>query len=184
MIKSANALFSLLSPAASLTCLTQASHCLIYKGINVMFTDTLITRGRVSTQTSDSRNMCSLFLNAMFSRKLNEVLQSFFFVMIHCQIIFDNSPMTVLTNCNCLLKGLGLLYYRIVKKIYQFVEMDDPSAKILISGTVLIFPFRTGIWYSTLEVQHPGPRLNIKTVLSAYGVFHVKDKTAVRTSYL
>ena len=29
-----------------------------------------------------------------------------------------------------------------------------------------------------------GPRLNIKTVLSAYGVFHVKDKTAVRTSYL
>ena len=30
----------------------------------------------------------------------------------------------------------------------------------------------------------PGPRLNIKTVLSAYGDFHVKDKTAVRTSYL
>ena len=32
--------------------------------------------------------------------------------------------------------------------------------------------------------QHPGPRLNIKTVLSTYGDFHVKDKTAVRTSYL
>ena len=30
----------------------------------------------------------------------------------------------------------------------------------------------------------PGPRLNIKTVLSTYGDFHVKDKTAVRTSYL
>ena len=29
-----------------------------------------------------------------------------------------------------------------------------------------------------------GPRLNIKTVLSRYGDFHVKDKTAVRTSYL
>ena len=29
-----------------------------------------------------------------------------------------------------------------------------------------------------------GPRLNIKTVLSTYGDFHVKDKTAVRTSYL
>ena len=29
-----------------------------------------------------------------------------------------------------------------------------------------------------------GPRLNIKTVLSKYGDFHVKDKTAVRTSYL
>ena len=33
-------------------------------------------------------------------------------------------------------------------------------------------------------VPPPGPRLNIKTVLSTYGDFHVKDKTAVRTSYL
>ena len=32
--------------------------------------------------------------------------------------------------------------------------------------------------------SYPGPRLNIKTVLSTYGDFHVKDKTAVRTSYL
>ena len=31
---------------------------------------------------------------------------------------------------------------------------------------------------------YPGPRLNIKTVLSTYDDFHVKDKTAVRTSYL
>ena len=28
-------------------------------------------------------------------------------------------------------------------------------------------------------VMNPGPRLNIKTVLSTYGDFHVKDKTAV-----
>ena len=35
----------------------------------------------------------------------------------------------------------------------------------------------------TSRVQS-GPRLNIKTVLSTYGDFHVKDKTAVRTSYL
>ena len=33
-------------------------------------------------------------------------------------------------------------------------------------------------------IAAPGPRLNIKTVLSTYGDFHVKDKTAVRTSYL
>ena len=32
--------------------------------------------------------------------------------------------------------------------------------------------------------KRPGPRLNIKTVLFRYGNFHVKDKTAVRTSYL
>ena len=35
-----------------------------------------------------------------------------------------------------------------------------------------------------LFISKPGPRLNIKTVLSTYGDFHVKDKTAVRTSYL
>ena len=36
----------------------------------------------------------------------------------------------------------------------------------------------------TISLDPPGPRLNIKTVLSTYGDFHVKDKTAVRTSYL
>ena len=35
-----------------------------------------------------------------------------------------------------------------------------------------------------IKIEQPGPRLNIKTVLSTYGDFHVKDKTAVRTSYL
>ena len=36
----------------------------------------------------------------------------------------------------------------------------------------------------SMDKQSSGPRLNIKTVLSTYGDFHVKDKTAVRTSYL
>ena len=39
------------------------------------------------------------------------------------------------------------------------------------------------ISFALLEMPS-GPRLNIKTVLSTYGDFHVKDKTAVRTSYL
>ena len=38
--------------------------------------------------------------------------------------------------------------------------------------------------YQALWLSRSGPRLNIKTVLSTYGDFHVKDKTAVRTSYL
>ena len=37
---------------------------------------------------------------------------------------------------------------------------------------------------TTLTKLWPGPRLNIKTVLSTYGDFYIKDKTAVRTSYL
>ena len=39
-------------------------------------------------------------------------------------------------------------------------------------------------WLTIRQSPTPGPRLNIKTVLSTYGDFHVKDKTAVRTSYL
>ena len=49
--------------------------------------------------------------------------------------------------------------------------------------------FMTISWATPMLMKHfscwcPGPRLNIKTVLSTYGNFHVKDKTAVRTSYL
>ena len=43
-----------------------------------------------------------------------------------------------------------------------------------------ILPFRK----HKIFIKPSGPRLNIKTVLSTYGDFHVKDKTAVRTSYL
>ena len=39
------------------------------------------------------------------------------------------------------------------------------------------------LWWRRVNTSS-GPRLNIKTVLSTYGDFHVKDKTAVRTSYL
>ena len=39
-------------------------------------------------------------------------------------------------------------------------------------------------WLVAWQLAAPGPRLNIKTVLSTYGDFHVKDKTADRTSYL
>ena len=38
--------------------------------------------------------------------------------------------------------------------------------------------------YDTTQVKLSGPRLNIKTVLTTYGDFHVKDKKAVRTCYL
>ena len=40
------------------------------------------------------------------------------------------------------------------------------------------------MWVNTTHSMEPGPRLNIKTVLSTYGDFHVKNKTVVRTSYL
>ena len=54
-----------------------------------------------------------------------------------------------------------------------------------ISEEVLhILEFYRTSYIKTCSPIYPGPRLNIKTVLSTYGDFHVKDKTAVRTSYL
>ena len=61
------------------------------------------------------------------------------------------------------------------------------SPKINSAWLTEINPWTAG--NSWVHIQHcgyrcPGARLNIKTVLSTYGDFHVKDKTAVRTSYL
>ena len=46
------------------------------------------------------------------------------------------------------------------------------------------WPSNVKWWILGRHIMDPGPRLNIKTVLSTDGDFHVKDKTAVRTSYL
>ena len=50
------------------------------------------------------------------------------------------------------------------------------------TGTGAVMPYASA--NEVILENSPGPRLNIKTVLSTYGDFHVKDKMAVRTSYL
>ena len=57
-----------------------------------------------------------------------------------------------------------------------------PWAMILIS--LLLSQNERELHHTKSSRLYPGPHLNIKTVLSTYGDFHVKDKTAVRTSYL
>ena len=58
----------------------------------------------------------------------------------------------------------------------------------LLGDVVVVFKqviFKHKMQMQFMRISHEtGPRLNIKTVLSTYGDFHVKDKTAVRTSYL
>ena len=43
------------------------------------------------------------------------------------------------------------------------------------------------LWYwqpsRDLKIERPWPRLNMKTIFSRYGDFHVKDKTVARPSY-
>ena len=72
--------------------------------------------------------------------------------------------------------------------------LDMHSQTLHIRSLIQKHLYLDGFWQERLFViivslPHPeiptsGPRLNIKTVLSTYGDFHVKDKTAVRTSYL
>ena len=61
-------------------------------------------------------------------------------------------------------------------KIYCSLKLDQNVNIAKRSNSQRIYRAR---WY-----PEPGPRLNIKTVLSTYGDFHIKDKTAVSTSYL
>ena len=80
------------------------------------------------------------------------------------------------------------IFYFFSKQIKQnFAQINLPKWKIYLSQTnepmspavelMVVMLWQVLTW-------GPGPRLNIKTVLSTYGDFHVKDKTAVRTSYL
>ena len=66
-----------------------------------------------------------------------------------------------------------------VTQQWQKYEIDQPL-NLLKTSNISDAPVNH---YGTALLR-PGPRLNIKTVLSTYGDFHVKDKTAVRTSYL
>ena len=54
----------------------------------------------------------------------------------------------------------------------------------ILSGPQCVNSSSSGSKIMLSKTRTPGGRLNIKTVLSTYGDFHVKDKTAVRTSYL
>ena len=88
----------------------------------------------------------------------------------------------------------GESFYEIIKKmfLYFFSFFYTEMTQVV----EILFQERQGIIHPTVntiaieEPVHqqpqcwPGPHLNIKTVLSTYGNFHVKDKTAIRTSYL
>ena len=72
-----------------------------------------------------------------------------------------------------------LIDNRLLRNIWIY-ELAD--LKIHIEGIWMVLFYNQNL--VIIILRYPGPRLNIKTVLSTYGDFHVKDKTAVRTSYL
>ena len=73
----------------------------------------------------------------------------------------------------------GTIFFVISKTIELEEAIITDDVFIHVTGS-----FHRGACRCTLTRWYPGPRLNIKTVLSTYGDSHVKDKTAVRTSYL
>ena len=85
-------------------------------------------------------------------------------------------------------RNYGLFLHFVLVQYNDMLEAIDILQFLVTQCSLVRFNF--------FEIQHThsrwndtkkwlsGPRLNIKTVLSTYGDFHVKDKTAVRTSYL
>ena len=83
-----------------------------------------------------------------------------------------------------------MIYYA---PLYIFIYLDNdaaPSHLTLITYQAIIIMLELCAssyliaWVDIMFSASKEPCLNIKTVLSTYGDFHVKDKTAVRTSYL
>ena len=69
---------------------------------------------------------------------------------------------------------------KVASLYWNNTDIQTWQQKIIMDVTIYVDCFDVSLWLQ----YHSGPRLNIKTVLSTYGDFHVKDKTAVRTSYL
>ena len=77
----------------------------------------------------------------------------------------------------------GLIFTACVKNWTIIDELHAPTTSQTHNNYVFIMLYAG--WVDIIKIgKDTGPRLNIKTVLSTYGDFHVKDKTAVRTSYL
>ena len=106
-------------------------------------------------------------------------------------------PLRNLTGASAALLPRCLSNFRIMRSSWHpiswlrdFVRLGSKTSYRLVNrghGEFVwsIYPCSPGSLYWYRESDHwPGPRLNIKTVLSTYGDFHVKDKTTVRTSYL
>ena len=100
---------------------------------------------------------------------------------LHLNIILCNSRIFQEIACfGCWLLLDTPVPFHYVVSIYFQIGTNCLTIKINACNTECC----VGPNVSTTSQMWPGPRLNIKTVLSTYGDFHVKDKTAVRTSYL
>ena len=111
----------------------------------------------------------------------------------------DSPHKVSVTRKTCSFDDVVMWQRKIVNKMdhWKFTQMSfrkrncNNRCNLLRDVSLLIiymydthFVFHASINRNSRYFDLPGPRLNIKTVLSTYGDFHVKDKTAVRTSYL
>ena len=95
------------------------------------------------------------------------------YVVLHCSIFFKWNK-------------LVRVRVRVLYTIFNSTRIDKGIwwGKLPVPRVVSYLQLHAASGQSLPFILSPGPRLNIKTVLSTYGDFHVKDKTAVRTSYL
>ena len=77
-----------------------------------------------------------------------------------------------------------MLHWLYFPNVWINFSFPGDSIVSMAAEYLVIFSLVVAYFHVMSSTEAPGPRLNIKTVLSTYGDFHVKDKTAVRTTYL
>ena len=113
--------------------------------------------------------------------------------------LFNRCPWSLLTKHKTY-RAISRIWDELPRSILVFVEIRVCCVRIDILAIQFVREIRRRLcqiaerskcykhqlqdFMGSYDETIPGPRLNIKTVLSTYGDFHVKDKTAVRTSYL
>ena len=139
-----------------------------------------------------------------------DILRTLYFSMIHSQLNYGLIAWGY--DCNRLIKLQKHSIRTITRSKYnahtgpllEALEISRLPDMLLLNALKFYYKFvrnETPAYFSTFTITTQGSihdhntrhrdnirtnrtRLNIKTVLSTYGDFHVKDKTAVRTSYL
>ena len=139
---------------------------------------------------------CMIYFPIFFTLAALALGQSYNFSILEQTTIIEKDRVKIELNqdlCNSLIHIIRGCFtstganHMPVKKPWQtwVIYGKDIAAKMMyqpqdhISFLLKVFCCPPELWH-----KGPGPRLNIKTVLSTYDDFHVKDKTAVRTSYL
>ena len=98
-----------------------------------------------------------------------------------CQQLYIACISCVFPTCTFFLFFFVILHYHYIHYVFKYgiryISLHVPWKPAI---KIYYHHYYHYCYWPVKPWPGPGPRLNIKTVLSTYGDFHVKDKTAVK----